>query len=113
MYRAAEKDERDVYPVPKLPDPPVRLCVWFSIPREGPLCDCEVEVVWDGEHAFLEVAKESTGFVDIATLLQTIYRISSAKERGRNQRSWLAYPKSTPEGGELLKERGARCEESL
>ena len=39
-----------------------------------------MEVVWDGEHAFLEVAKESTEFVDIADQLQIIYSTSSAKE---------------------------------
>lgn len=80
MYRAAEEDERDVYPVPKLPDPPVRLWVWLSIPRGGPLWDCEVEVVWEGEHAFLELANGSTEFVDIAAQLQTLYSTSSTEE---------------------------------
>lgn len=102
-----------MYPVPKLPDPPVRLCVWLSIPREGPLWDCEAEVVWDGELAFLEVAKESTEFVDIAAHLQTIYSSSSAEEERSESAFLVGLPEVNPRGWELWKERGARCEKPL
>lgn len=57
--------ERDVDPEPKLPEPPIRRCIWLSVPIEDPFCDCEGEGVWVGLHAFFE-ARETDEFADIA-----------------------------------------------
>ncbi len=57
--------DRDVDPVPKLPEPPKRRCALPSIPVEDPLWNCEGEGVWDGLHAFFE-ARETDEFADIA-----------------------------------------------
>ena len=72
-----------------------------------------MEVVWDGEHAFLEVAKESTEFVDIVAQLQTIYSTPSAEEERLESAFSVGFPKVNPKGWELWKEGGATCEESL
>ena len=72
-----------------------------------------MDVVWDGGHAFLEVAKESTEFVDIAAQLQTTYSTSSAEEEKSESALLVGSHEVNPRGWELLKERGARCEEPV
>ena len=65
LFLAVDDIDRDVDPAPKLPEPPTRRCVWPSTPKEGPLCDCEGEGVWDGLDAFFE-ARERGEFADMA-----------------------------------------------
>jgi len=59
-----------VEPEPKLPDPPLRLCVWLSVARDDPLCDWKGEGICAGEDTFFEVARERAGLDDMALWLE-------------------------------------------